>query len=52
MKSHHWQKLFFKLMFWLALEIILNLIGLDNVADYSEFVFKNGSVNLTQTEEV
>lgn len=27
-----------KLLFWLALEIILNLVGLDNLADYSEFI--------------
>ncbi len=40
MKSHPMQKLFFKLMFWLVLEIILNLIGLDDLADYSEFIFK------------
>ncbi len=52
MKSHPMQKLFFKLMFWLVLEIILNLIGLDDIADYSEFIFSYGSVNLTQTKEV
>lgn len=27
-----------KLLFWLTLEIILNLVGLDNLADYSEFI--------------
>ncbi len=52
MKSHQWQKLLFKLMFWLVLETILNLMGLDEVADYSEFIFNYGSVNLTQTKEV
>ncbi len=51
MKSHQWQKLFFKLMFWLVLEIILNLIGLDDVADYSEFIFSYGNVHLIQTKK-
>lgn len=27
-----------KLLFWLAMEIILNLVGLDDLADYSEFI--------------
>lgn len=27
-----------KLLFWLAVEIVLNLVGLDNFADYSEFI--------------
>ena len=52
MKSQQWQKLFFKLMFWLVLEILLNIIGLDDIADYSEFIFSQGNVNLTQTREV
>ncbi|WP_293112457.1 hypothetical protein [Moorena sp. SIO4G3] len=28
-----------KVTTWLVAEIILNLIGLDNLADYGEFVF-------------
>ncbi len=34
-----WRKLCTKTLIWLAAEIILNLIGLDTIADYSEFVF-------------
>lgn len=30
-----------KLTIWLVAEIILNAIGLDDLADYSEFVFEN-----------
>ncbi|MEL6160764.1 MAG: hypothetical protein AAFQ40_01530 [Cyanobacteria bacterium J06623_5] len=30
--------LFPRLLFWLAAEIVLNLVGLDNLADYSEFI--------------
>ena len=36
-----WQKLLFKTSFWLATEIILNLVGIDDLADYSEFVYEN-----------
>jgi hypothetical protein len=34
-----WKKLLRKTGIWLTTEILLNLIGLDNVADYSEFIF-------------
>ncbi|MGB7084295.1 MAG: hypothetical protein WBD47_01985 [Phormidesmis sp.] len=33
-----WHKLINKLIFWLLVEILLNLVGLDNLADYSEFL--------------
>lgn len=39
MISIQWQKVWLKATIWLAAEIILNLIGLDNIADYSEFIF-------------
>ncbi len=34
-----WNKLWVKTISWLVIEIILNLLGLDNLADYSEFIF-------------
>ena len=37
--SVQWHKLLSQLVIWLALEIILNLMGLDDMADYSEFIF-------------
>lgn len=33
-----WKTLFTKITIWLALEIVLTLIGLDDIADYSEFL--------------
>lgn len=33
-----WQKLILKTATWLAAEIILSALGLDNLADYSEFL--------------
>lgn len=35
-----WQKSLMKVIVWLAAEIILNCVGLDDLADYSEFVFE------------
>jgi hypothetical protein len=37
----HWQRTFKQLTFWVVAEIVLNLAGLDNLADYSEFVFEH-----------
>jgi len=34
-----WKNLLIKTVLWLVVEIILSLLGLDNIADYSEFVF-------------
>ena len=30
-----------KTMIWLATEILFNFVGIDDLADYSEFVFEN-----------
>lgn len=35
-----WKKLLVKTTLWLAAEIILNVVGLDNLADYSEFIYE------------
>lgn len=41
-----------KTTFWLATEIILNLVGLDNLADYSEFVFDRDCVTAVQSSSI
>ncbi|GAB4238467.1 MAG: hypothetical protein Kow00121_65360 [Elainellaceae cyanobacterium] len=33
--------LFIKVATWFMAEVVLNLVGLDNLADYSEFLFDN-----------
>ena len=38
-KPKIWQQVVYKTGVWLAAEVWLNLIGLDNIADYGEFVF-------------
>ena len=36
-------KLIAKMVIWLAAEILLNFLGIDDLADYSEFIFENNS---------
>lgn len=37
--SEQWKQTCYKAIFWLAIEVVLNLLNLDNLADYGEFVF-------------
>lgn len=41
-----WKKLLAKTVVWLASEILLNFLEIDNLADYSEFIFDRGVVAL------
>ncbi len=34
------QKLIAKILIWLSAEILLSFLGLDNLADYSEFIYE------------
>jgi hypothetical protein len=34
-----WKTLIAKVTAWMVLELLLNLLGLDHLADYSEFLF-------------
>lgn len=47
-----WHKLINKLLFWLIVEIILNLVGLDNIADYSEFLLGEHTVLISAPLQV
>ncbi|MFP4411967.1 hypothetical protein [Coleofasciculus sp.] len=38
-RHKQWKKAFFKVTTWVLSEIVLNLLGLDDLADYSEFIF-------------
>ena len=38
MTKSNWQKLGNKIIAWLFLEILLNFLGIDDLADYSEFM--------------
>ena len=41
-----WKKLWVKIILWLGAEIVLTSIGLDNLADYSEFLGEQKEVVL------
>lgn len=51
MMKIRWQKLLVKLTIWLTLEIVLSLMGLDNIADYSEFIFEHGNGVVTTVDD-
>ena len=41
-----WKKLLAKTLVWVVAEILLTFLGLDNLADYSEFIFAKNIVVL------
>ena len=42
----YWRKLVVRLTVWLLLEIALNFLGLDDMADYGEYIFEHVKHNL------
>ncbi len=42
-----WNLLILRLGTWLILEIALNFVGLDDFADYSEFIFERDVIVLS-----
>ncbi|NJO42752.1 MAG: hypothetical protein HC769_10885 [Cyanobacteria bacterium CRU_2_1] len=45
MKAHH-KSLLIKTATWIFAEVLLNLVGLDNLADYSEFLFDQRAIEV------
>ena len=39
-----WKILLLKSILWLFAEIFLNVLGVDDLADYSEFVFERNTI--------
>jgi hypothetical protein len=39
-KQIQWKNILFTTIFWLTTEIFLNIVGLDSLADYGEFVLE------------
>ncbi len=39
-----WQKLLVTTTLWLTTEIWFNFLGIDNLADYSEFIFERNAI--------
>ena len=47
-----WRTLLIKIIIWLVAEIWLGFAGLDDMADFSEYIFEKESVFICQKEEV
>ena len=41
-----WKKLILRVGVWLTLELFFDRVGLDTIADYSEFVFEKNLITL------
>ena len=41
-----WKKLVLRVGFWLTLKLFFDRVGLDTIADYSEFIFERNLVTL------
>lgn len=45
-----WRKTFVKVAAWATAEVMVNVVGLDTIADYAEFVSQNQIIaNLSET---
>ena len=42
--NRQWQKGLAKVAVWLVAEIFLNFLGIDDLADYSEFIFERDAI--------
>lgn len=48
-----WKNLVLRSAMWLATEVLLTVAGLDDLADYSEFVFeKHASISIIRIETI
>ncbi len=47
-----WKKIWVKATMWVITEIALNLLGLDNLADYSEFIYEQESAITTYQHQM
>lgn len=43
-RNRKWKKIALKVTIWLVAEVYLNFLGLDNMADYSEFIFERDAI--------
>ncbi|MDJ0511708.1 MAG: hypothetical protein QNJ64_21040 [Crocosphaera sp.] len=45
-----YKKLITRIFVWLLFEVSLNCLGLDDLADYGEFIFERNFSNLTRMD--
>jgi hypothetical protein len=41
MDKVRWKRLLLEITIWIVAEVVLSLFGMDNLADYGEFVFQD-----------
>ncbi|MFM2313053.1 MAG: hypothetical protein RLZZ04_2329 [Cyanobacteriota bacterium] len=42
-----WKKLIFKVGIWIALEVVFSYVGVDTIADYSEYIFDRNLITVS-----
>lgn len=42
-----WRQSLIKIIIWVALEILLTVLGVDDLADYSEFIFEKHLITIS-----
>lgn len=47
-----WGKMAIKVTIWLTTEVLLNLAGLDNLADYGEFLGEHPPMQIRRTAQI
>ena len=47
-----WKQSLSRIIIWFAAEVILNCVGLDDLADYSEYVFERNATVFDYTHRV
>ncbi len=52
MMKVRWKRAAVEITVWLIAEILLNLLGLDNLADYSEFLFQYQVITMSHSLEL
>lgn len=48
----YWQKLVFKIFFWLLVESVFGAMGIDDLADYSEFLLMPKVIVTAQSSRI
>lgn len=46
-----WQQLLVSLSLWLIAELFLNLVGIDDLVDYSEYIFDRHAIVMLRSSE-
>ena len=48
MMNRPWKSILLRTTVWLAAEVMLGIIGLDDLADYSEYLFEGRRTNVAE----